>query len=89
MSETGPPQGSGTNKTANKETVGCNRSAHLVFVFLQCPFHGRIIPRDDVGLPINEEDRLREEQEARRKREEQTGEQTLTYALHEKKKIFC
>ncbi|CAF95407.1 unnamed protein product, partial [Tetraodon nigroviridis] len=39
---------------------------------LKCPFHGRIIPRDDVGLPINEEDRLREEQEARRKRDEET-----------------
>ncbi|XP_056899897.1 UV-stimulated scaffold protein A isoform X1 [Takifugu flavidus] len=37
----------------------------------KCPFHGRIIPRDAAGLPLNEGDRLREEREARRKREEE------------------
>ncbi|XP_049898935.1 UV-stimulated scaffold protein A isoform X4 [Epinephelus moara] len=38
---------------------------------LKCPFHGRIIPRDEVGRPCRQEDRLREEKEERRKREEQ------------------
>lgn len=28
---------------------------------LKCPFHGRIIPRDHSGTPLNEEDRLEEE----------------------------
>lgn len=28
---------------------------------LKCPFHGRIIPRDHNGTPLNEEDRLEEE----------------------------
>ncbi|XP_039975610.1 UV-stimulated scaffold protein A isoform X3 [Xiphias gladius] len=37
---------------------------------LKCPFHGRIIPRDQDGRPSMQEDRLREEQEERRKREE-------------------
>uniref|UniRef100_A0A671V5M3 UV-stimulated scaffold protein A n=1 Tax=Sparus aurata TaxID=8175 RepID=A0A671V5M3_SPAAU len=35
---------------------------------LKCPFHGRVIPRDDEGRPIRQEDQLREE---RRKREQQ------------------
>ncbi|XP_028272355.1 UV-stimulated scaffold protein A isoform X2 [Parambassis ranga] len=38
---------------------------------LKCPFHGRIIPRDQEGRPCSKEDRLREEQEERRKREQQ------------------
>ncbi|XP_034399232.1 UV-stimulated scaffold protein A isoform X1 [Cyclopterus lumpus] len=38
---------------------------------LKCPFHGPIIPRDQEGQPCRQEDRLREEQEKRRKREEQ------------------
>lgn len=42
---------------------------------LQCPFHGRIIPRDQEGRPCRKEDRLREEKEERRKREEQPGEE--------------
>lgn len=29
--------------------------------FLKCPFHGKIIPRDDSGVPVNAEDRAREE----------------------------
>uniref|UniRef100_A0A671V855 UV-stimulated scaffold protein A n=1 Tax=Sparus aurata TaxID=8175 RepID=A0A671V855_SPAAU len=37
---------------------------------LKCPFHGRVIPRDDEGRPIRQEDQLREE---RRKREQQPG----------------
>lgn len=75
----------GQTKQQTKRLSCCNRSVPLIFVFLQCPFHGRIIPRDEAGLPINEDDRLREEQKARRKREEQTGEeQTLIYALHKK-----
>ncbi|TRZ18462.1 hypothetical protein HGM15179_008652 [Zosterops borbonicus] len=28
---------------------------------IKCPFHGKIIPRDDSGIPINAEDRAREE----------------------------
>ncbi|KFQ38384.1 UV-stimulated scaffold protein A, partial [Mesitornis unicolor] len=28
---------------------------------IKCPFHGRIIPRDESGIPINAEDRAREE----------------------------
>ncbi|XP_068570284.1 UV-stimulated scaffold protein A isoform X2 [Cebidichthys violaceus] len=38
---------------------------------LKCPFHGTIIPRDQEGRPCRQEDRLREEQEKRRKSEEQ------------------
>ncbi|XP_068451079.1 UV-stimulated scaffold protein A isoform X2 [Clinocottus analis] len=38
---------------------------------LKCPFHGPIIPRDQEGQPCRQEDRLREEQDKRRKREEQ------------------
>uniref|UniRef100_A0A7N6BJW4 UV-stimulated scaffold protein A n=1 Tax=Anabas testudineus TaxID=64144 RepID=A0A7N6BJW4_ANATE len=38
---------------------------------LKCPFHGQIIPRDQEGRPCRREDRLREEAEERRKREEQ------------------
>ncbi|XP_068596416.1 UV-stimulated scaffold protein A isoform X2 [Brachionichthys hirsutus] len=37
----------------------------------KCPFHGQIIPRDEEGRALGEEDRLREAQEERRKREEQ------------------
>nr|XP_005490910.2 UV-stimulated scaffold protein A isoform X1 [Zonotrichia albicollis] len=28
---------------------------------IKCPFHGKIIPRDDSGVPVNAEDRAREE----------------------------
>ncbi|NXJ03904.1 UVSSA protein, partial [Odontophorus gujanensis] len=28
---------------------------------IKCPFHGKIIPRDECGIPINAEDRVREE----------------------------
>ncbi|NXT61200.1 UVSSA protein, partial [Chaetops frenatus] len=28
---------------------------------IKCPFHGKIIPRDDSGIPVNSEDRAREE----------------------------
>ncbi|XP_073342940.1 UV-stimulated scaffold protein A [Pagrus major] len=35
---------------------------------LKCPFHGPIVPRDQEGRPLRQEDQLREE---RRKREEQ------------------
>ncbi|CAB1419102.1 unnamed protein product [Pleuronectes platessa] len=38
---------------------------------LKCPFHGRIIPRDQEGRPCKREDQVREEQEERRKRTEQ------------------
>ncbi|XP_077433949.1 UV-stimulated scaffold protein A isoform X2 [Vanacampus margaritifer] len=33
---------------------------------LKCPFHGRIVPRDVKGLPCNEEDHQREEQDRRK-----------------------
>lgn len=48
--------------------------AHMCVFVLKCPFHGHIIPRDDEGRPLRQEDRLREEQEERRRREEQPGE---------------
>lgn len=35
---------------------------------LKCPFHGRIIPRDHNGVPLNEEDRLEEEKRAKLKK---------------------
>ncbi|XP_047441325.1 UV-stimulated scaffold protein A isoform X2 [Mugil cephalus] len=35
---------------------------------IKCPFHGRIIPRDQEGKPCRQEDRLSEEQEEKRKR---------------------
>ncbi|KAM4810304.1 UV-stimulated scaffold protein A [Rhinophrynus dorsalis] len=38
----------------------------------KCPFHGKIIPRDELGVPINEEDRARE---AKQKLEKQAEEQ--------------
>ncbi|XP_035181539.1 UV-stimulated scaffold protein A [Oxyura jamaicensis] len=28
---------------------------------IKCPFHGKIIPRDELGVPVNAEDRAREE----------------------------
>ncbi|KAM6999958.1 UV-stimulated scaffold protein A [Tautogolabrus adspersus] len=37
----------------------------------KCPFHGPIVPRDQDGRPCRKEDRLKEEREERRKREEQ------------------
>ncbi|XP_071368769.1 UV-stimulated scaffold protein A-like, partial [Centroberyx affinis] len=38
---------------------------------VKCPFHGLIIPRDQGGRPTRQEDRLREEKEERKRREEQ------------------
>lgn len=38
---------------------------------VKCPFHGRIIPRDEDGKPCKPEDRKREEQEELRRRQEQ------------------
>ncbi|RXN23811.1 UV-stimulated scaffold A [Labeo rohita] len=38
---------------------------------VKCPFHGRIIPRDELGRPINPEDALRLEKEKRKREEEQ------------------
>lgn len=34
---------------------------------VKCPFHGKIIPRDHLGIPIYEEDRRREDEERKRK----------------------
>ncbi|XP_061901332.1 UV-stimulated scaffold protein A isoform X1 [Entelurus aequoreus] len=36
---------------------------------LKCPFHGRIIPRDEEGRPSSQEERQREENEKRKKEE--------------------
>lgn len=44
-----------------------------------CPFHGRIIPRDDSGRPLNEEDRQREQAE------QEKGDPHETYGVPEKK----
>ncbi|KAM9375585.1 UV-stimulated scaffold protein A [Pholidichthys leucotaenia] len=38
---------------------------------IKCPFHGQIIPRDEEGRPLRQEDRMREEQEEERRRREQ------------------
>ncbi|XP_067312894.1 UV-stimulated scaffold protein A [Pseudorasbora parva] len=38
---------------------------------VKCPFHGRIIPRDELGRPVNREDALRLEKEKRKQEEEQ------------------
>ncbi|XP_055977852.1 UV-stimulated scaffold protein A [Sorex fumeus] len=37
---------------------------------LKCPFHGKIIPRDDTGQPLREEDRVREQQQQLQKQAE-------------------
>ncbi|XP_074922742.1 UV-stimulated scaffold protein A isoform X1 [Chelonoidis abingdonii] len=37
---------------------------------VKCPFHGKIIPRDDSGNPINPEDKMREEKKRFEKRAE-------------------
>ncbi|XP_069833375.1 UV-stimulated scaffold protein A isoform X2 [Dendropsophus ebraccatus] len=39
---------------------------------IKCPFHGKIIPRDELGVPVNTEDR---EREAKEKIEKQAKEQ--------------
>ncbi|XP_040191197.1 LOW QUALITY PROTEIN: UV-stimulated scaffold protein A [Rana temporaria] len=39
---------------------------------IKCPFHGKIIPRDEIGVPINPEDR---EREVKEKFEQQAKEQ--------------
>ncbi|KAM9142636.1 UV-stimulated scaffold protein A isoform 2-T2 [Pangshura tecta] len=38
---------------------------------VKCPFHGKIIPRDDSGNPINPEDKMREEKKRFEKQAEQ------------------
>ncbi|XP_060783442.1 UV-stimulated scaffold protein A isoform X2 [Neoarius graeffei] len=38
---------------------------------VKCPFHGLIIPRDEIGRPINPEDAVRLEKEEYKRREEQ------------------
>ncbi|XP_037991451.1 UV-stimulated scaffold protein A isoform X1 [Motacilla alba alba] len=39
----------------------------------KCPFHGKIIPRDDSGIPVNAEDRAREEKMKFEKQAAQPG----------------
>ncbi|KAK2115206.1 hypothetical protein P7K49_005832 [Saguinus oedipus] len=36
---------------------------------LKCPFHGKIIPRDDEGRPLDPEERAREQRQQRQKQE--------------------
>lgn len=72
-------------QTLLKSTVGLSRFSKLYvseICVLQCPFHGRIIPRDQEGRPCSKEDRLREEQEERRKREQQPGKLQSKFHLH-------
>ncbi|XP_026135310.1 UV-stimulated scaffold protein A [Carassius auratus] len=38
---------------------------------VKCPFHGPIIPRDELGRPVNPEDALRLEKEKRKREEDQ------------------
>ncbi|CAM4610606.1 unnamed protein product [Leuciscus chuanchicus] len=38
---------------------------------VKCPFHGRIIPRDELGRPVNPEDALRLEKEKWKRQEQQ------------------
>lgn len=38
---------------------------------VKCPFHGKIIPRDDSGNPVNPEDKMREEKKRFEKQAEQ------------------
>ncbi|XP_033369665.1 UV-stimulated scaffold protein A isoform X2 [Parus major] len=40
---------------------------------IKCPFHGKIIPRDDSGIPVNAEDRAREEKMKFEKQAAQPG----------------
>jgi len=40
---------------------------------LKCPFHGKIIPRDESGIPVNAEDRAREEKMRFEKKAAQPG----------------
>ncbi|KAM3940755.1 UV-stimulated scaffold protein A isoform 1-T2 [Leptodactylus fuscus] len=68
---------------------------------IKCPFHGKIIPRDELGVPVNAEDREREakekfEKQAReqdwrdpelmREIEQATGEDLGSSRCHKKKK---
>ncbi|GLD73802.1 UV-stimulated scaffold protein A isoform X1 [Lates japonicus] len=54
---------------------------------LKCPFHGQIVPRDQEGRPCRQEDRLREEREERKKREEQPGEERHRHTLYSLKNL--
>lgn len=58
--------------------------SHDVFfpLFLKCPFHGKIIPRDECGVPINAEDRAREEKMRFEKQATQPGLCVHIYILH-------
>lgn len=39
----------------------------------QCPFHGKIIPRDDAGRPLDPEDRAREQRQQLQRQAERPG----------------
>lgn len=53
------------------------RSLKCIDCIPQCPFHGKIIPRDELGKPTNPEDAERLEKERRKLQEEQPGKRTL------------
>ncbi|XP_062350105.1 UV-stimulated scaffold protein A isoform X3 [Cinclus cinclus] len=48
---------------------------------IKCPFHGKIIPRDDSGIPVNAEDRAREEKMKFEKQMAQPGPSFLWFEL--------
>lgn len=39
----------------------------------QCPFHGKIVPRDDTGRPLRPEDRAREQRQQLQRQAERSG----------------
>lgn len=41
----------------------------ILFPNLQCPFHGKIISRDELGQPVNMQDRLDLEKQAEKKQQ--------------------
>lgn len=59
--------------SSNEPVAGCSKSVLTCNVKMdsgklcprqdkfKCPFHGRIIPRDHLGVPLDEEERLKEE----------------------------
>lgn len=61
--------------------------SRLWCIVFKCPFHGLIIPRDEMGRPINPEDAVRLEKEEYKRREEQPG--RTSNSLSQFKTWFC
>lgn len=55
------------------ERYFCSNWSRMWCIVFKCPFHGLIIPRDEIGRPINPEDAARLEREEYKRREEQPG----------------